>query len=96
MIYFTWDPLKAESNLRKHGVRFEDAVAAFDDPSAITFKDRIVDGEQRWQTFGMFDVQLVMVAHTIQSHKEEEYVRIISARRADKVERRQYEIQNAQ
>ena len=94
MIYFTWDPLKAESNLRKHGVRFEDAATVFDDPSATTFKERIVSGEQRWQTFGMFDVQLLMVAHTIHLHEEDEYIRIISARRANKMERRRYEIQN--
>ena len=36
--YFTWDSLKAESNLRKYGVRLEDAATVFDDPSATTFK----------------------------------------------------------
>jgi uncharacterized DUF497 family protein len=56
-----------------------------------------VDGEQRWHTFGLFDgVQVLLVAHTIELDHEDEYIRIISARRANKAERRQYEIQNEQ
>lgn len=94
--YFTWDSLKAESNLRKYGVRLEDAATVFDDPSATTFRERIVSGEQRWQTFGMFDVQLLMVAHAIHVHEEDEYIRISSARRANEMERRRHEIQTEQ
>jgi uncharacterized DUF497 family protein len=96
LIYFIWDPLQAETNLRKHGVRFEDAASVFDDLSTATFKERIASGEQRWQTFGMFDVQLLVVAHAIHLHGEDKYIRIISTRRANKTGRRRHEIQNEQ
>ena len=41
MTRFEWDPMKAQSNLRKHLVRFENAVLVFEDPKAIFEKDRI-------------------------------------------------------
>ena len=49
---FVWDPAKAESNQRKHGVRFEDAVQVFFDPLHLTVHDRVEGGEYRWQTIG--------------------------------------------
>ena len=42
---FVWDPAKAESNHRKHGVRFEDAVRVFFDPLHLTVQDRVEGGE---------------------------------------------------
>jgi uncharacterized DUF497 family protein len=54
--YFEWDEQKAEINLRKHGISFVDAARVFDDPLAVTDRDRIENGEQRWQTVGMADV----------------------------------------
>ena len=91
--YFEWDDKKAAINHRKHGVRFEEAARAFDDPFAISVQDRIGNGEQRWQTMGMTDgYLLLLVAHTVRSENEGiETVRIISARRADRKERRRYE-----
>lgn len=91
--YFEWDEQKAEINLRKHGIRFEDAARVFDDPLAVTDQDRIENGEQRWQTVGMADgYLLLLVAHTVRFEDEGiEVVRIISARRVDRVERRRYE-----
>jgi uncharacterized DUF497 family protein len=53
MIWFEWDPIKARANKRKHGVSFEIARYAFDDPDAVADHDRIEDGERRWQTIGM-------------------------------------------
>lgn len=50
---YQWDAVKAASNLRKHGVSFEEAVEVFDDPLVEIEQDRIVDGEQRWQATGM-------------------------------------------
>jgi len=47
-----WDPAKARSNFRKHGVRFADAVSALEDPGAMTIRDESED-EQRWITLGM-------------------------------------------
>ena len=43
--YFEWDEQKAEINLRKHGIRFEDAARVFNDPLAVTDQDRIENGE---------------------------------------------------
>ncbi|WP_143141869.1 BrnT family toxin, partial [Xylella fastidiosa] len=48
--YFEWDDKKAESNFRKHGIRFDEAALAFDDPFAVSEQNRIENGEQRWQT----------------------------------------------
>ena len=65
----------------------------FDDPLAVTDQDRIENGEQRWQTVGMADgYLLLLVAHTVRFEDEDiEVVRIISARRVDRAERRRYE-----
>jgi uncharacterized DUF497 family protein len=91
--YFEWDDKKAESNFRKHGIRFDEAALAFDDPFAVSEQNRIENGEQRWQTIGMAGgCLLLLVAHTV--HFEDdgiEVVRIISARRVDRKERRRYE-----
>ena len=60
----------------------------------LSEQDRIEDGEQRWQSIGLVGgIVLLLVAHTIQSSKEEqdEVVRIISARRADRKERIRYD-----
>ena len=89
----TWDIKKAETNFRKHGIRFEDAALVFHDPLSISEQDRIENGEQRWQTIGMAGgCLLLVVAHTVRfEEQEEELIRIISARRADRKERRRYE-----
>jgi hypothetical protein len=88
----TWDPAKASSNLKKHGVHFDAAIHVFDDPRALTILDRVEDGEHRWQTIGMIEGSLlVLVAHTEDDDGEDEIVRIISARRATRQERRAYE-----
>jgi uncharacterized protein len=93
MIEFEWDPEKARSNERKHGVSFEDAVLVFDDPCIFTQHDRVVDDEIRWQSIGLVNgVLLLLVAHTVD---DDEYlverIRIISARTATRKERMRYE-----
>lgn len=90
-IKFEWDEEKASSNLRKHGIGFETATHVFTDPLAVTIQDRIEGSEMRWQTIGMVGgCLLVMVAHT--THFDDiEVIRIISARKADKSERKRYE-----
>ncbi|HTJ30272.1 MAG TPA: BrnT family toxin [Acidobacteriaceae bacterium] len=94
-IRFEWDERKNEANLRKHGVRFEEAALAFEDPLRISRLDRVVDGEERWQTFGRVGpVVLLMVAHTVHEEVDGslvETIRIISARQATNYERREYE-----
>lgn len=95
-IYFDWDPEKAASNLKKHGITFEMAMQVFFDPFVVRHQDRVVDGEERWQSIGLVEGYiLLMVAHT--TWEEDEYgqfyevVRIISAREATRHERRRYE-----
>ena len=75
---------------------FETAARVFADPFAVTTQDRIEGGEYRWQTLGMVDgVVLLLVAHTLQEAEDGgELIRIISARRADTKEKRNYEKAN--
>lgn len=83
-----WDSDKARSNLKKHGVRFEDAVQVFDDPDHLTRQDRYQNGEWRWQTIGlMHGIIVILVAHTVRYESGNEVIRIISARKADRRER---------
>jgi len=91
--YFEWDTKKADGNFRKHGITFEDAALVFNDPFALSEQDRFENGECRWQTIGMANgCLLVLVAHTLRFEDEGiEIVRIISARRVTRKERRRYE-----
>jgi uncharacterized DUF497 family protein len=99
MIRFEWDPMKARTNRRKHGITFEEAVNVFDDPYALFDLDRTDDetGELRWQAIGLVEgMVLVLVAHTVREEHQGEVIRIISARRADRKERNRYEQTRAQ
>jgi uncharacterized DUF497 family protein len=91
---FAWDPKKARYNLRKHRVSFERAAEIFFDPSAISILDEENrDQEERWVTLGKdsHGIALVIV-HTFREDPENQWnVRIISARKATKKERKQYE-----
>ena len=92
MIRFEWDEAKAKSNERKHVVRFEDAMLVFADPYALVEQDRIEGGELRWQTLGLVGgIVLILVAHTVRNEQEDEIIRIISARRAVRKERKRYD-----
>ena len=92
MVYFEWDEAKAMSNRRKHGVQFEDAMLVFADPDALIDQDRIEEGEARWQTLGLAGgIVLVLVAHTVQNKDQDEIIRIISARKAVREERKRYD-----
>lgn len=84
-----WDPVKAETNLKKHQVSFEEASTVFDDPLFITFLDveHSVD-EERYITVGLSkEKRLLLIAHT----ERKGVTRIISARKATQNERRFYE-----
>ena len=77
---FEWDDEKAESNLLKHGVRFTDAVKAFDDPNALELLDELnSDTEVRFQIIGLTDRTLLFVVFT----EREDVTRLISARKAN-------------
>lgn len=92
MVLFEWDEAKAGTNVRKHGVRFEDAMLVFADPFALVHQDRIAGGELRWQTLGLVGgILLLLVAHTVRSEAADEIIRIISARRATRKECQRYD-----
>jgi uncharacterized protein len=87
-VEFIWDARKNRANTRKHGIDFETAIVVFDDPFQVTLQDREVEGEQRWHTIGMVnDLSIVLVVHT---NEGEEFVRIVSARKATPRERTIY------
>ena len=88
---FIWDEDKNRRNLLKHKVSFETAVLVFDDPHAVSVQDRLVQGEERWQTLGLIEgVVVLLVAHSIEFESDEEIIRIISARKATPREREIY------
>lgn len=85
---FQFDPKKAASNLRKHGVSFADAEGVFFDPLAIHRVDPHAEDEERFVALGMGSAgQLLVVAYTIRDGE----VRVISVRRATRREVRDYE-----
>jgi hypothetical protein len=89
---FEWHSEKDRANRKKHGVSFDLARRVFEDPNHLTTQDRHEDGEERWQTLGLIGpVAIFLVAHTIEDGNGEEVVRIISARKANKTERRRYD-----
>jgi uncharacterized protein len=89
-----WDENKNRINKKNHHVSFEIAQHVFDDPFAVACQDRYENGEYRWQTIGMVGgVLILLVAHTVSFEKDSEVIRIISARRAERHERRRYEEQ---
>ena len=88
-----WDDDKAATNLRKHQLSFELAAEVFDDDLHRSDEDKFAIGERRFMTMGLVrGVGLVVVIHTLVNEgTENEFVRIISARRAERHERREYE-----
>ena len=89
---FSWDENKAASNLEKHGISFDEAMLVFAAPCLLMNQDRIENGEMRWQSIGEIEgIAVILAAHTWFDDDGEEYIRIISARPADKKERKHYE-----
>ena len=93
MFDFEWDPAKAASNLRKHGVAFKLAATVFRDLFIRSIPDEEhSDAEERWVTVGEArNGQLLTVCHTFRQVAHQELIRIISARPATRNERRQFE-----
>ena len=91
---FQWDPAKAQSNARKHGVTFDQAATVFLDALALTVYDEAnSQNDDRWFTLG-FDASgtLLAVAHTYEMTAPSNVrMRIVSARKATRRERRSYE-----
>jgi uncharacterized DUF497 family protein len=90
---FEWDPIKAKSNLDKHGVNFEEAATVFRDPMALSIYDEEHSKEEdRWITIGISNAgSLLVVCHTFQKNDENNVaIRIFSGRKAIKKETKQY------
>ena len=86
MIKFTWDEVKRQTNLRKHGLDFAEAESVFHGVT-FTFEDeRFEYAEQRFVTIGMLGNEVVVIAHT-QWEKE---IRVISMRQATRHEEHLY------
>ena len=91
MIRFEWDEAKNRSNKKKHGIDFETARLIFDDPHCISFVERVSDGEERWHAIGSIEnIIVIVVVHTYREEAFDEVIRIISARRATRHERKLY------
>ena len=90
MITFSWDQGKAKSNLRKHGISFEEARSVFYDEFAIQFHDESAVVEDRFILLGMSNQARVLVVVHGERGKDGEELRIISARKATNKERQYY------
>ena len=86
---FEWDDEKAQRNLKKHKVGFDEAVSVFGDPMAITIPDPAhSEVEDRYIDIGMSDAGVVLV---VVYTERRESIRIISCRKATPTERKVYE-----
>ena len=87
-VRFRWNEGKAKLNVEKHSVSFEQAAQIFFDPF-LRYVEASWDGEQRDGAIGCnFDFRILFVVHLL---VEDEYIRIISARKAEPNERKRYE-----
>jgi uncharacterized protein len=86
---FEWDDEKAKSNFKKHGVSFEEGTTIFNDPAIATISDPDHSkDEERYISIGISIIRrLLTVVHT----ERKERIRLISARKATKAERKNYD-----
>ena len=88
---FEWDPAKADSNFRKHGITFAEASLAFDDPRSLEFVDNSGwPDEERWRLIATQNGTVLVVIYT----ERPPVTRIISARKGNRHEQRLYQSQN--
>ncbi|MCP4698267.1 MAG: BrnT family toxin [Gammaproteobacteria bacterium] len=90
---FEWDERKSKANIKRHGVSFDEARSAFYDEKAIQFFDPDhSDEEDRFILLGMsLKLRVLVICHCVR--ESETAIRIISARKADKAEKRDYQRQ---
>ncbi len=93
---FDWDNNKNQSNIAKHGISFEEAIAIFDDPNILNYEDtRFNYGETRFVSIGQIilvtqeKTVIIVVIHT----QRNQTIRLISARKANERERKRHERQ---
>jgi uncharacterized DUF497 family protein len=88
IVRFEWDPRKAEANVRTHEVSFAEAVTILEDDFALSCEDPHLE-ERRFVTLGLSNLaNLLVMAYT---YREPDVIRVISAWKANKRQRRQYE-----
>ena len=83
-----WDTVKAETNFRKHRIRFSDAEFVFYDPMTLAIEDQLVDGEQRFVSVGSDSIGRILIVVYVYRYDS---IRMISARKATPRERKAYE-----
>ena len=90
MLQFEWDDKKNKSNIRKHGISFEEATSVFQDDDALIIVDEgHSQKEERFVLIGFsYRANLLVVCHCYR--KKESVIRIISARKASRQERNEY------
>jgi uncharacterized protein len=85
---FEWDESKNQQNLKKHGIAFEDVLSVFANSEALALEDKRRDyGEPRYLVLCPLEDMLVHVTYTVRGGN----IRLISARRASRREKRDYE-----
>ena len=89
---FEWDENKNILNIKKHGISFEEAAYVFADIDLISlFDEKHSDFEERWISIGkIINHGIIVVVHTDKIKGEQEYIRIISARKAEINEKKEY------
>jgi len=87
-VKFEWDENKRQSNVRKHGIDFQEACEIFNNPMLRRIDDRFEYGEDRWAALGRTHRCVVLVVYI---ELDEEVIKIISIRKATKNERKTYE-----
>lgn len=83
-----WDEAKNRRNIRKHGIDFADVEEMFNHPLLTLQDDRYDYGEPRWISIGRLQTLIAVVVYT---ERDQDVVRIISARKATRYEVRHYE-----
>ena len=84
---FEWDDNKAKTNLLKHNVEFEFAKQLFDNPRTVIKTTQSANDEERFTIIGYIDLKAYIVVFT---HVNDNKCRLISARRATKIERKRH------
>ena len=89
-ISFVWNEQKAQSNLSKHGISFQEAQSAFYDPNArVSYDPDHSQDEDRYILLGISSSLRMLVVCHLYRH-DEKTIRLISARKATKIEQKQY------
>lgn len=84
---FEWDEAKNLENIRKHGIDFSDVCEVFESPMLTELDERFDYGEDRWLSIGFLGVGVVVIVWT---ERQDNLIRIISARRANRYEREKF------